>query len=114
MLEYETRTTTYKADLETMQFLDHVEESVREYWKLKGYTEEQMEGIDFQSNIHNSIISLFRHGGVSPKTFVEYITLTTSYTATGQLNKEYMNKYNDMNNTICSRINKNIKNSLES
>lgn len=113
MWNYETRTTTYEADLETVQFLDNLEESIIEYWKLKGYTDEQLVGIDFQSNIHNSIISLFRHGGISPKTFVEYITLTVAYTTTETLNPEHKSQYDDMTNKICSRINNIMKNSLE-
>lgn len=113
MMTYETRTTTYEADLETIQFLDNLEISIKEYWKLQGYTEEQMDGIDFRSNIQNSIVGLFRHGGLSPKLLVEYVTLSTSYEATGQLHGEYKQKYNEMTNTMNKRIEKIIKNSLE-
>ena len=113
-MNYETKTTTYEADLETMQFLDNLETSIIEYWKLKGYTEEQLDGVDFRSSIHNSIIGLFRHGSLSPRLLVEYVTLSTSYETTGKLHGEYKQKYDEMTHKMTTRITKNIKNSLES
>lgn len=112
-MNYESRTTTYQADNETIMFLDNIEESMKEYWKHQGYTTEQMEDIDFRSNIHNSIVSLFRRGGRYTQTMVEYLILETSHSILGQLNNEYEEKYNTLSKQINTRIEENIKNSLE-
>ncbi len=114
MWNYQTKTTTYEADAETTQFLTNIEQNMKDYWLLKGYTPEQMEGVDFKSNIHNSIISLFRRGGLSPKLLVEYLILTTSYDLMEKLNDEYKQEYKEIQNKMNSRINKIIKNSMKS
>ena len=109
----EYRTTTYESDLETTQFIDHVEESMKEYWKLQGYEEEQLNELDFRSSIHNSIIHLFNQGTISQKQIIEYVTLNTSYEVLGQLEGQYNEKYNKLTGEINTRIEKIIKNRLE-
>lgn len=104
----ETRTVQYNADIETLQFIDDIEESMKEYWRWHGYQEEQIQQIDFRSNIHNSIIGLFRRATMSKKSIIEYVTLSTSYEATGQLNGEYNKKFEEKQ----EKINKKIRNLL--
>lgn len=104
----ETRIVQYNADMETIQFMDNLEESLKEYWYLKGYHDEEIEQIDFRSNIHNILIGLFRRCNLSPTELVEYVTLSTSYEATGQLNGEYNKKFEEKQ----EKINKKIRNLL--
>ena len=110
----ETHTIVYNGDIETITFIDRLEESLFQYFQLQGYNPEQIQQVDFRSNIHNSIIGLFRRCNLSPKELVEHLTFTTSLEATGELHGEYQQQWNETNLKLNNRITKLVQNEVES